>query len=715
MHGILKEWQGIFQQKKLLISLLGILLMPLLYGGVLLWSFWDPYGQVDELPVALVNDDEGAVVEDEKVNVGEEFVDEALTSDEITFEVVSLNEAAAGLEQLTYYFYVRIPPSFSENVTDIDQELPEAAQLEYHINEEVNFVSSQVAENALTEMEESLNEELTRVYVEAADERIKDLNDAVAAINEAAGDAADGGREAYQETSELSAGLNRLNEGTDDLYQGMTELQEAASTAVDQVEASGHEQALERTGEALSKARDEMERIKAAEPETEAAAVLENTADSLSEVSIELTEGAEMTGSLKQNVNETVHGVTDAFETAESSAAAYRESLSGIEADEEQPWSSALMASEEAAGEFQARAASAEENASAWSGDITDRLSAAESSMHEAAGEIQEVETMLRQVEVAPRGEQAVDEAEAQLKNAEEAHANAEGLAAGVEEAVEELHVATIELTEGAGSIREGTQEAAAGSSELAAGLDELSKGQKQLSENTQTLQETIQDANLSEAQQLQVAAPVEAANRGVSQDLTYGEGLAPYFISIGLYVGALTMTIVYPLREPAGQANTWFEHYSGKVGTALLISVLQTSFLLLFMLKVLEIHVMHLGWFIAMTYLISASFMGLIFFLVSALDNPGRFIAILLLIVQLGGSSGSFPVEMVASPLETIHGWLPMTYAVMGLRAVLFMEVPTLLSGSAVVLIGIGLASFFMALWFYRKKDKVWRVEGTH
>lgn len=101
-----KEWAAIFKNKKVLISICVIALIPLLYSSMFLWAFWDPYGKLNELPVAVVNMDKGANFEGKELHVGDEFVDKIKESKNFKWDFVSQEKAIQGMDDNKYYMTV---------------------------------------------------------------------------------------------------------------------------------------------------------------------------------------------------------------------------------------------------------------------------------------------------------------------------------------------------------------------------------------------------------------------------------------------------------------------------------------------------------------------------------------------------------------------------------------------------------------------------------
>ena len=101
---IKKEWQSIWKDKKLALSIAVMFFMPVLYSGMLLWAFWDPYHHIDDLPVALVNEDQGAVLDGEKLALGDELIKNLLDEKVFNFIEADPADAEKRLLQQDYYF-----------------------------------------------------------------------------------------------------------------------------------------------------------------------------------------------------------------------------------------------------------------------------------------------------------------------------------------------------------------------------------------------------------------------------------------------------------------------------------------------------------------------------------------------------------------------------------------------------------------------------------
>ncbi len=190
------EWKNIFKNKMLFISLFAILFVPVIYAGMFLWSFWDPYGNLEKLPVAIVNNDTGATVEGQDLKLGNELVDRLVKSKEFKFKELPQSEAKKGLNNRDYYMIIKIPKDFSQNAGTLLQDHPEQMKIIYQPNEGLNFLGSQIGNSAVEKIRAEVNKQVSATYAKQLFANIKKMGDGY-------GDAADG-------ASKLKDGSNKL-------------------------------------------------------------------------------------------------------------------------------------------------------------------------------------------------------------------------------------------------------------------------------------------------------------------------------------------------------------------------------------------------------------------------------------------------------------------------------------------------------------------------
>ena len=169
-----KEWQALVKNKMLLIAMAALILIPTIYSGLFLGSMWDPYGNVDHLPVAVVNLDQSTDYQGKTLEVGKNLVDNLKENQALDFHFVSEKEAEEGLADGTYYMTMTIPEDFSKNASTVLDKKPQKMELMYETNPGTNYIASKMSETGLAKIKEAVAQEVTRTYTETMFEQIAD-------------------------------------------------------------------------------------------------------------------------------------------------------------------------------------------------------------------------------------------------------------------------------------------------------------------------------------------------------------------------------------------------------------------------------------------------------------------------------------------------------------------------------------------------------------
>lgn len=230
-----QEWKSLWRNKILMIVLVFIIAIPAIYTTLFLGSMWDPYGKLDNLPVAVVNLDEPVEYEGETLNVGQKLVDKLKDDGSLCFNFTDADQAERGLKNGTYYMVITVPKNFSENATTLMDAVPKKMELDYKTNPGTNYIAMKMSETALEKIKTSVAQEVTKTYAETIFDKISEAGDGMK-------DAADGAGEIYDGTEKLSDGnktisdnLKTLSEGTLTFKDGTSELKVGLSSYLDGV------------------------------------------------------------------------------------------------------------------------------------------------------------------------------------------------------------------------------------------------------------------------------------------------------------------------------------------------------------------------------------------------------------------------------------------------------------------------------------------------
>lgn len=736
MSLIAKEWKALVSNKKVLIPVLAVLFIPLMYAGMFLWAFWDPYEQLDQLPVAVVNEDTGADYEGTDLKIGSELVDNLRDNPEFKWDFVSKDEAVRGLENEQYYMMIEIPEDFSENATTLMDENPQSLELKYVPNEGFNFLSGQIGGTAVAQIKEEVSNTITKTYAESIFENIDKLADGIgqasdgaSEINNGVGELKDGSgklKENLQLLAEKSIsfkdGLNSASAGSKELTNGIQSLDSGLGQLQDggkqlQNGSSEAEAGTVKLNEGLGTSLAGMKKLQESAPQlTDGSAKLSAGAGELSGGLNQLADGGKAlsagAGDLSSGLNELSKG----NQAAQAGAAELSAGLSSLndqlavmlpqieklplpEAEKQKLIEAAKGASqlsegskqlESSLGQLSAGAQKAEAGASALSEKSmalskgANDLSSGAATLSEKSGQLaagqKQVESALDQL-VA--GQEALYDGSGKLLAGQqkltngletynqkfaEAKAGSAKLAAGSGE----LNSGISKLADGSSAIQDGTNQLADGAGKVDEGVGKLSEGTGELSSKLGEAAEETKDTGASDKTYDMISDPVKVKDEKVNAVPNYGTGFAPYFLSLGLFVGALLLSIVFPLRQAAGEPKSAIGWFMSKFGILAVIGVIQALLADAVLLYGLNIEVQSVPYFILFSIITSLTFITLVQFLVTTLGDPGRFVAIIILILQLTTSAGTFPLELIPNALQIFNAWLPMTYSVSGFKAVI-------------------------------------------
>jgi len=286
------------------------------------------------------------------------------------------------------------------------------------------------------------------------------------------------------------------------------------------------------------------------------------------------------------------------------------------------------------------------------------------------------------------------------------------------------LRTANNQLLAGSSSLTNGLAQAQTGSQQLANGarlLDSrssiLTNGTSQLAGGADTLAVKLADASrqlkiqpTGAATQQQIASPVKSETTKQGDVPNYGYALAPYVLSLSLFVGAIALNIIYPIRKTFAEQENAFRWWLAKASVTGVAAFVQATILMLIMVYCLGLVPDHPGHFIGAIYLTSFVYMSIVSLLVIVLDNPGRFLAMVLLVLQLGSSEGTFPIQTANGFFQAVNPLVPMTYSIRALRQAISGGLgSSFYSDSMWVLAGFLLAANLLMIGFfiYRGKRK--------
>lgn len=767
------EMRNLAASKVMWLVVAAIAVIPLLYGALYLAAFQDPYERIDELPVAVVNEDEGATIAGERRVLGNDVVDELKkTTDGLQWHFVSAEEARRGLEDGTFFMTCTIPADFSSAASSVDTDAPRRAQLVVEYNESENMLASQIGLTVWKEVRTRVSDAISNQYWTTVLDRVAATGDELAQAAEGAGELASGLTSARGGSLTLESGLGELFSGAFSLESGLGRLDRGASTLEDGVGSlSAEADALAAGASELAGGLGRLQQQAAGLPASTqelavgvdgAVGALEGIAagigpDSatgsstlmgglnqvqagLGDVSVDagsLADGLDALGvgldgaqgavsDINDAANEGLAALEDPALPATEKFAAAERALSAVAAGTSQ--SGALPSYLEQARSDAAAAKATAQGISDATGSSSALQAGVASIRATLAGVRDGINADASQLQALRQGSAQLASSSGDLTaalgalsaGAEEVDGGARAAAAGTGR----LLGGASQLTAGAASALSGATELAAGAGELQAGSASLASGLASAVDGSDELSEQLaagartaaaQAEHASEKAQV-ASSPVELSNEYYTKVKNYGTGFAPYFMALGIWVGTLVAGFVFkPLngRLVLSGANPLTVAFANYAPMAIFV-VIQATLLMLAIQFGLQLQIDNVGGFYAVGYLTALVYAAVMQLLGATFGFSGRFVAIILLMLQLTSSAGTFPVQTAPVFFQAVSPFMPMTYVVEALRQVMSGLDYALVAFDCVVLACFGLACFALtAVVAWRKR--IVSMEGLH
>jgi putative membrane protein len=706
-----------------------VLLIPIIYSFFYLKSYWNPYGDLTGMKIAVVNLDEG----EDGENQGAEFVDGLKES--ATFDIceVSQDLANEGMQNGDYYAIITIPSNFTNCLNSAKATDKQIATITYSPNQASNYLATQIINSAVKTMEINLQAKVDRTIVETLADKLEAVPDSLQEISDGADEILDGSKS-------LNSGLEQINDGTTTLNNSYTEFDDGVTSAYEG--SKSIEDGLKQVNTGVdslsegSKSLDTaLEQINAGAEElnnqgTEGISTLVEGFASLSDGAEQLSDGVSSIGtslntSLEASESAILKqaGVTDisqidaAISNYNSKIITLVTAINSYGGSTVDPTSTSgqtfqqeydavingLAALNQAKGAYNAlEGVKTSITASSTSGDLY-KLSVGAKQVSEGAKQLNSTAT-LTSLNNLSDGIQSLQEALVQVK---------EGTAS-LNNGVSTLSAGTNNLEEGSTTLSTGLAQLSSSSKDIKTALETLNQGTStaydgstQLVDGVQTFKDEI-DKGIDETnEQLEsldgigefAENPVEFETEAYGEVSSYGIAFTPLFLCIGLWVGALMCYVVlyYDQKNRFGKLGSDSKNKLLQNALYILIGAVQGLITGVLLKLGLGFDVENLALYYFASILIGITFTSIIQFLIRNFGDIGKFVALIILVLQLAASGGTFPVETIDKGFQALNAYLPMTYSIKLLREIL---VPTasnfkgqyigILIGITVVTLGI-------------------------
>ncbi|MGR6969913.1 YhgE/Pip family protein [Streptomyces cynarae] len=622
-------------------ALVALLLLPLLYGALYLWSFWDPYGRLDRIPVALVDDDKGTTVAGRRLTAGDDLVRGLLKSDTFEWHRVSAAEARKGVEDGTYYLSLTMPSDFSAKIASSSGSSPETGALQVRTNDANNYIVGQISKTVFAEVRAAASTRTSRSFLDRIFISFSDIHGATVKAADGADQLTGGIGKAEKGSKDLADGLKEAKSGSGKLSSGLTKLDQGAGALQDgaQQVADGTQALADRVHGAADQVRPFLK--KDGRQIADTATLVADSAGVISEHLDAFVTTAPVAERGTREASETLDGVYA------------RRCVSQVLPD---PACADLKKAKDAAADAARLAKDVNTVVRDYRGDMT--------AMRQDLKTLQQQARAL--AEAAPHLSGDLDDAVSKVDALNKG-------AAEVAKGARTLHTGLGTARAGAADLDSGIGKLETGAIDLNGGMYKLADGSGKLAGGLHDGAGRIPDYDKQDRdRRTQVMAdPVQLASRDLHHAPNYGTGFAPYFIPLSLWVGAMVAYMLIPpmnRRALAAGASAWRIALAGWLPVAA-VGVLQTAALMAVLHWAIGLEMTRAAGTIGFLFLVAACFAALVQWLNARFGAAGRILVLALLMLQLTSAGGTYPVQTSPGFFNAIHPFLPMSYVVEALR----------------------------------------------
>jgi len=235
-ENMFKEWKAIFKKPTFIIVMIGISLIPALYNIIFLSSMWDPYGQLSDLPVAVVNNDKEASYNGNTMAIGKDMVSNLKENKSLDFHFVDEDEGKKGLEDGNYYMVVTLPSDLSEKAASILTNHPEQMQIDYQTSSGHSFIASKMSDSAMTQLKQNVSTNVTETYTKALFDKMVELKDGMSQAASGSEKLTDGANQLVTGSQTLTTNLHSLADSSLTFSNGTEQFTKRLSSYVSGVE-----------------------------------------------------------------------------------------------------------------------------------------------------------------------------------------------------------------------------------------------------------------------------------------------------------------------------------------------------------------------------------------------------------------------------------------------------------------------------------------------
>ncbi|MEK3934938.1 YhgE/Pip domain-containing protein [Sporosarcina sp. FSL W7-1349] len=678
----------------------GLTVLPSLYAWLNIYASWDPYGKTENMPVAVVNEDRGATVRGERIEVGQQLVDTLQDNHDFDWHFTGRREAMDQVTNGDYFSVLVIPADFSEKLASVVSDVPQKAEIEYYVNEKINSIAPKITQKGASVIVNKISGQFTatvngiifdlfnqlgielendlpdlenfEAYIFEMQKKLPEVHDLLIGMTE---DAASAQTIIHRAQTLMPTVQNMTSEGLDTLQDASALLSSAQKRLADI--SPGVREDLEKASKVAKDVDSFLQRVNGVSLDFKELDRVKTTLDNRLSESIgvlnEISEDVQWLKTINQenaaddavstrldDVSAKVNNVQSFLQESQTNARSLNSLLQGKQEDLRKT--------------------------------LTDLQSIAANTSLRLDSFIQEYNEVIE-----PTIRKETERARSVLQQAQTTLTTIQST----------LPKVSATLTSASGRISEGQtmiKDALGKYPVVHTRVNELASRLQQLQDETD-LQEIIELLrNDPEAERNFFEEPVTLNEHKLFPIPNYGTGMTPFYTVLSLWVGCLLLISLLSTEVKSEELPTARQLYVGRLLTFSTIGLLQSIIVTVGNLVVVGVKPQNPVWFVLFGLLISLLFIIIVYTLVSLFGDVGKALAIVLLVLQIAGSGGTYPVQLLPDFFQWINPGLPFTYAIDLMREAVGGIVWPRITRDLSFLLPVAIAIFLIGFFFKKK-----------
>ena len=649
----------VFRKTNTWIIIVGLIFLPSMYAWPNILSSWDPYGHTNNIKVAVTSEDDGATVDGKELNLGKSLVEGLKNNKNLDWQFVSnKQEAEDGVRIGNYYASIVVPKNFSQDMTSVSRTEPQRATIEYTVNEKINAISPKITNSGAS----AIANNISKNFVETANGIIfEKLHEAGVKFEENLPSIEKAKEEIFKLNDNFSTYESTLSELIGKVEYGYNILNNVQNTLpeIDRV-ATNSIMIADKAGITINNIQGFNERLLPII--NNHLSVVEEVSKEANIIAKELQQKPDKTEEIKarqkaldsrlQASTERLQLVKNIFEYFNKLSS---ERLFNNQLERVTTLSNDITTIKEVNNNIYNKMDHYDEIADTVKEEFVNKSS--------RVNEVSSNMNSKLNVEVAPLISQVLSKAEVNIDKVSGIIAGAQGELPAVERKLSETEV---KISNAYGKLLSLQAQMPSAKSKIQKLTDEIKKADSGIDKN-----QLFNLLKVDYKQQAEFFAnPVKLQENKLYHIENYGSAMTPFYTVLSIWVGSLLMSSLLTTKvEDEEKKYKPYQKYFGRGLLFVIISLFQTLIITLGDMYVLGTQATSPYRFVLYALLISLLFSSIIYTIVCILGNVGKAVCIVLLVLQLGSSGGTFPIQMTSEFFQALYPKVPFTYSIGLLR----------------------------------------------